>query len=56
MSAEKVIAEIKEIAETYREQSKSRAGIGTPGGIEHLGDVWRLIDKWDKLLGGKGLY
>jgi hypothetical protein len=47
---QKVCAEIKEIMETYREQEKSSWGVGTPGGLEHMGDVWRLLKKWDAAL------
>jgi hypothetical protein len=51
MSAkDKVCAEIQDIMRVYREQEASRDGIGTPGGLEHMGDVWRLLRKWDKEL------
>jgi len=43
----KVCAEIEEIMHTYREQEKSRYGVDTPGGLEHMGDVWRLLGRWD---------
>jgi hypothetical protein len=51
MSAkDKVCAEIQEIMRVYREQEASRDGVDTPGGLEHMGDVWRLLRKWDTLL------
>ena len=51
MSAkDEVCDEIKEIMATYREQYASRRGVDTPGGLEHMGDVWRLLRKWDDLL------
>jgi hypothetical protein len=51
MSAkDKVCAEIQEIMRTYREQEAS-GGVDTPGGLEHMGDVWRLLRRWDTELG-----
>ncbi len=44
-----VCEEIKEIMETYREQ-ETAGYVDTPGGLEHMGDVWRLLSKWDKML------
>ena len=44
-----VFKEIQEIMVTYREQ-EAAGSIDTPGGLEHMGDVWRLLRKWDKLL------
>jgi len=40
---------IQEIMQTYREQEQ-RGYVDTPGGLEHMGDVWRLFGKWDKAL------
>ena len=46
----KLIAdEIQEITETYREQD-AKGFVDTPGGLEHMGDVWKLLHKWDKKL------
>lgn len=42
-----ICKEIEEIMKTYREQSESRYGVDTPGGLEHMGDVWSLLGKWD---------
>lgn len=44
-----VLDEIKAIMATYREQEK-RGYVDTPGGLEHMGDVWRLLGKWDEAL------
>lgn len=48
---DKVCAEIQEIMRTYREQEASPSGVDTPGGLEHMGDVWRLLRRWDTELG-----
>ena len=45
----KICMEIAEIMETYREQDAA-GGVDTPGGLEHMGDVWRLFKKWDREL------
>ena len=50
-----VCKEIQEIMVTYREQ-EAAGSIDTPGGLEHMGDVWRLLRKWDKLLSEKEAY
>jgi len=44
-----ICAEIQEIMQDYREQ-ESEGRISTPGGLEHMGDVWRLLRKWDAAL------
>jgi hypothetical protein len=41
--------EIMQIMETYREQEK-RGYVDTPGGLEHMGDVWNLLATWDDAL------
>ena len=46
---DKVCAEILEIMATYHEQDAA-GGVDTPGGLEHMGDVWRLFRKWERLL------
>lgn len=46
----KVCAEILQIMKTYHEQWPN---VSTPGGLEHMGDVWRLLGKWEKLLEGQ---
>lgn len=45
-----VCEEIKAIMETYREQMASDRGVDTPGGLEHMGDVWELFWRWDRML------
>lgn len=45
-----VCEEIQSIMETYREQMASPRGVDTPGGLEHMGDVWKLLWRWDKML------
>lgn len=47
---QKVCDEILEIMTTYHEQEASPRGVGTPGGLEHMGDVWRLLRKWEGML------
>ena len=42
---EKVCNEILEIMAVYHEQDE-RGNVDTPGGLEHMGDVWRLLAKW----------
>jgi hypothetical protein len=49
---EAVINDILRIMRTYHEQEASRDGVGTPGGLEHMGDVWRLFAKWEAALKG----
>lgn len=44
-----VADEILAIMATYREQEQ-RGDIDTPGGLEHMGDVWRLFKKWEGVL------
>lgn len=48
-----VCREIQAIMETYREQEKERGEIATPGGLEHMGDVWSLLMRWDEMLSAK---
>jgi hypothetical protein len=46
MSEREVCDEILQIMQTYDEQMASAQGLGTPGGLEHMGDVWGLLDLW----------
>jgi hypothetical protein len=46
-AASHVCTEIQDIMQTYREQEVSEYGLGTPGGLEHMGDVWSLLRRWD---------
>ena len=44
---ETVCWEIRDIMKTYREQEAKNGYVDTPGGLEHMGDVWRLLARWD---------
>jgi hypothetical protein len=44
-----VCDEIADIMKTYREQEAS-GSVDSPGGLEQMGDVWRLFRSWDKKL------
>ena len=46
--------EIQEIMAVYREQAASAYGVDTPGGLEHMGDVWKLLGDWDRRLSESG--
>ena len=46
---DEVCSEIQRIMRVYREQMEADE-LGTPGGLEHMGDVWRLLEKWDVML------
>ena len=46
---EKVCAEIINIMKEFDRQ-EAAGGVDTPGGLEHMGDVWRLLDTWRKML------
>jgi len=41
-----VCEEIIDIMRTRDEQEAAGIYGGTPGGLEHMGDVWRLLDGW----------
>ena len=43
---DKVCAEIREIMIVYCEQ-EAASNLDTPGGLEHMGDVWKLFARWD---------
>ena len=45
----KVCDEVIKIMDTYDEQ-EAKGYVYSPGGLEHMGDVWRLLDKWRKAL------
>ena len=46
-----VCAEILSIMDTYHDQ-EANGRIDTPGGFEHMGDVWRTLERWEKTLRG----
>lgn len=50
---ETIIRELLEIMDVYHEQDNSKNGVGTPGGLEHMGDVWRLLLRWEELARGR---
>lgn len=50
-----VCAEILSIMQTYHEQEESTRGVDTPGGLEHMGDVWGLFAKWERMLTEEGV-
>ena len=45
----KVCNEILDIMKTYHEQD-ARGSVDTPGGLEHMGDVWSLFKSWERRL------
>ena len=47
---QKVCDEILDIMKTYHEQESTPYGVDTPGGLEHMGDVWALFRKWEQML------
>lgn len=49
-----VCNEILEIMKTYHEQ-EARGSVDTPGGLEHMGDVWRLLGRWETKLKKEGV-
>jgi hypothetical protein len=44
-----VCGEILEIMKTYHEQDEA-GFVDTPGGLEHMDDVWSKLAKWERLL------
>lgn len=44
-----ICQEILEIMATYHEQAAA-GSVDTPGGLEHMGDVWKLFSKWERRL------
>ena len=48
--ARKIVCDhILKIMGTYHDQERD-GDVGTPGGLEHMGDVWRLFEQWESLL------
>lgn len=47
---QRVCEEILSIMATYHEQEASYRGVDTPGGLEHMGDVWKLFWRWERML------
>lgn len=52
--AEDVCSEIREIVAEYRRQEEA-GSVDTPGGLEHMGDVWRLLEGWNDTLASTAL-
>ena len=50
---EDVCSEIVDIMRTYDEQEAENGYVDTPGGLEHMGDVWRKLNKWRDRINGK---
>jgi hypothetical protein len=50
----KVCTEITEIMEEYDRQDKEHGYVDTPGGLENMGDVWRLLRSWQRVLKSAG--
>lgn len=42
-----VCDDIQMIMETYRAQ-EAEGSVDTPGGLEHMGDVWKQMHEWDE--------
>lgn len=45
-----ICQDILDIMATYDEQMAENACVDTPGGLEHMGDVWSLFAQWRRLL------
>lgn len=47
--------EILSIMETYDRQMEEYGYADTPGGLEHIGDVWKMLNRWrDELKAAQG--
>lgn len=44
---ERISEEIREIVQEYDNQIEARGYVDSPGGIEHKGDAFRLLRRWD---------
>ncbi len=47
--------EILEITREYHRQLNKKCYVDSPGGLEHMGDVWRLLLKWEEQIKNKKL-
>lgn len=52
LACRNICKEIVEIMDEYNRQMRERGHINTPGGFEHLGDVWSTFQRWDSWLLG----
>jgi len=48
-----ICEEILDIMETYDRQMERRGWVDTPGGLEHMGDVWSMLNGWRDALKAK---
>lgn len=44
---DRIANEIREIVQEYDDQMEARGYVDSPGGIEHKGDAFRLLFRWD---------
>lgn len=49
---ENVCIQILDIMREYHDQD-ARGYVDTPGGLEHMGDVWRLFKQWEREILGE---
>ena len=45
-TAIEIAFEILDIMATHDQQIAERGYVDTPGGLEHMGDVWKLLGRW----------
>ena len=45
-----IASDILAIMQTFDEQMENDGDIDTPGGLEHMGDVWKLMREWRERL------
>ena len=48
-----ICKEIISIMTCYHDQENSPEGVDTLGGLEHMGDVWSLFQRWERKLKAK---
>jgi len=48
--SEEIANKIIEIMTEYRRQEEENGYVDTPGGLEHMGDVWSLLSSWERRL------
>lgn len=51
-----ICQDITNIMQTYDEQMDAHGYVDTPGGLEHMGDVWRLLDRWRHMIVSSDAY
>ncbi len=50
VAAEQIARKIIDIMSVYDEQEASMGYVDIPGGLERMGDVWWLLDRWRDML------